>query len=234
VRAVKKGSRWSKKRAYTLLLLGNYSEVLLILKRISTALSEVGQIQNRLSKEEHEISESQKEALVTRMFDLLSLLRLDVKALYLWTAQITDVFQHCGSKIDLAELKRISLFRHQLIIHVHETPFFQASLTTKSGTTYSAEKEKLEDLYQPFDFRNSRFVGLQNLVRKARFFIPELDQEKNRFERIKILYRQINRIADRKLQREVQKFVFRVGLPTDSPGVIADALLQALRGYRKS
>jgi hypothetical protein len=98
----------------------------------------------------------------------------------------------------------------------------------------SAEKEKLADLYQPFDFRNSRFVGLQNLVRKARFFIPELDQEKNRFERIKILYRQINRIADRKLQREVQKFVFRVGLPTDSPGVIADALLQALRGYRRS
>ena len=78
VKSIRKGSRFSRKRAYALLLLGNYSEVLLILTRISTALSEVGKIQNRLSSEEHEISESQKEALVTRMFDLLSLLRLDV------------------------------------------------------------------------------------------------------------------------------------------------------------
>ena len=234
VRPITDTSRWSKKRAYTLLVLDNYSEVVLILKRILDALKEVGELQRKRSRREPELQEQEKETLRTRTYDLLSFLRLDMKALYLWTAHITDVFQHSGSKIDLTELKRISLFRHNFLTQIHETPFFKSSLTTKSGTIYNPEKETFEDLYQAFDFRDSTFVGLQTLVRKARNFIPELEKEQNRFERIKILYRQINRITNRQLQRQVQKFVFRVGLPTDSPGVIADALLQALKGFRRS
>ncbi len=88
-------------------------------------------------------------------------------------------------------------------------------------------------MYHPFDFRKSRFVGLQTLVRKASSFIPELEQEENRLERIKILYRQVNKISDRELKRKVKKFIFRVGLSTDSPEIIAEALLQALKSYRR-
>ncbi|OLE53385.1 MAG: hypothetical protein AUG51_13195 [Acidobacteria bacterium 13_1_20CM_3_53_8] len=235
IRPINQNSRWSKKRAYTLLLLENYIEVLLIFKRILDSLNELADIKSRVKFDEiPEDERAEREALMMRTFDLLAFLRLDIKALYIWTAQITDIFKDSGVKIDLEELNRISLFRHKLITHVHETPFFKSSLTTKSGTTYNPKEEFIEDMYLPFDFRNSRFVGLQTLVRKATSFIPELGQEKNRFERIKILYRQVNKIADNELKRNVKKFIFKVGLPTDSPGIIAVALLQALKNYRRS
>src|ERR1051325_10223438 len=168
VRVVNQKSRWSKKRAYTLLLLGTYSEVLLIFKRILESLNELAEIQSRIRYEEiPEDEKAEREMLVMRSFDLVALLRVDIKALYIWTAQITDIFKDSGAKVDLKELDRISLFRHKLITHVHETPFFKSSLTTKSGTTYNPKEEFIEDMYLPFDFRDSRFVGLEVLVRKA-------------------------------------------------------------------
>ena len=232
VKAINQNSRWSKKRAYALLLLGNYSEVLLIFKRILDSLNEIADIQGRIKYDDvPEGERAERDVLMIRSFDLVAFLRLDIKALYIWTAQITDIFKDSGAKVDLEELDRISLFRHKLITHVHETPFFKSSLTTKSGTTYNPKEEFIEDMYHPFDFRKKRFFGLETLVRKVSSFIPELEQEKNIFERIKILYRQVNKISDKELKRKVKKFIFKVGLPTDSPGIIAEALLQALKSY---
>lgn len=237
VKAINQNSRWSKKRAYTLLLLGNYSEVLLIFKRILDSLNEIADIQGRIKYDKvPEGERAERDVLMIRSFDLAAFLRLDIKALYIWTAQITDIFKKSGAKVDLEELDRISLFRHKLITHVHETPFFKSSLTTKSGTTYNPKEEFIEDMYYPFflfAFREKRFSGLETLVRKASSFIPELEQEKNIFGRVKILYRQVNKISDTELKRKVKKFIFKVGLPTDSPGIIAEALLQALKSYRR-
>ena len=151
-----------------------------------------------------------------------------MKALYIWTTFITDVLRDTRAAICFDELDRISLFRHKLITHVHETPLFRSSHTTKSGTLYNLKLEVIEDMYQPFDFRDRRFAGLKTLVRQASSFIPELLHEKNRFNQIKFLYRDLNNISNAQLKRSVKKFVFKVGLPTDSPGVIADALLQGL------
>jgi len=228
---IKEGSRWSKKRAYTLLVLDNYNEAVLILRRILSAFKELGEVERLRTKPK--LPEQQRETLRARQYDLLSFLQLDTKALYLWTAQITGVFQHSGEKIDLSELERISLFRHKLMTHVHQTPFFKSSLTMKSGIIHNPDKEVFHDFYQSFDLdlRNSRFAGLHTLVQKARLFVPEVGKKWNRFETIEILYQHINRISDRKLQREIMKFIFKVGLPTDSPGVIADALLEALRAF---
>ncbi len=147
VRAINQNSRWSKKSAYTLLLLGNYSEVLLIFKRILDSLNEIADIQGRIKYDEiPEGERAERDALALRKFDLIAFLRLDIKALYLWTAQITDIFNDSGARVDLEELERISLFRHKLITHVHETPFFKSSLTTKSGTTYNPKEEFIEDV----------------------------------------------------------------------------------------
>jgi hypothetical protein len=235
IRPINERSRRGKKRAQTLLLLGNYSEVVLILRRILESLNEIVVLQARIKYDEiPEAEKPERERLIRRSFDLVALLRLDMKALYIWTALITDILRNSGTPIDLDELDRISLFRHKLITHVHETFFFKSSLTTKSGTMYHPKLEIVEDMYLPFDFSNRRFVGLHSLVRKASSFIPELVQETNRFEQIKLLYRGINRISNAQLKRSVKKFVFKVGLPTDSPGVIANALLQGLRDYRRN
>jgi hypothetical protein len=234
IRPIKEGSRRSKKRAHTMLLLGNYSEALLILRRILENLNEIADLQGRIKLGKIEAAERpENERLIIRSFDLVALLRLDMKALYIWTALITDVLRDSGAAVCLDELDRIALFRHKLITHVHETPFFKSSLTTKSGTMYNPTLELIEDRYLPWDFRDRRFVGLKTLVRKASSFIPELLNEKNRFEQIKILYRRINGISNGQLKRDVKKFVFKVGFPTDSPGVIADALFQGLKEYRR-
>jgi len=227
-------SRRSEKRAQTILLLENYTEAVLILRRILEGLNELDNLIARIKA--RKISDAEKperERLGRRMSNLVRLLRLDMKALYIWSALITDIFKKTGAPVNLAELERISLFRHKLITHVHDTPFFRSSLTTKSGMTYSPKLEIVEDMYFPWDFRNRRFIGLRNLVRKASSFIPELARETNRFEQIKFLYRGINKISDVQLKRDVKKFVFKVGLPTDSPGNIANALLQGLKEYRR-
>jgi hypothetical protein len=235
IRPITKHSRRSEKRAYAILLLGNYSEVVLILRRLLDNLNEIADLQARIKYDEvPEAERPENERLAMRTFDLVALLRLDMKALYVWTAFITDVLRDTGRPIRLDELNRISLFRHKLITHVHETPFFKSSHTTKSGTKYNPKQELIEDQYLPFDFRDRRFAGLKTLVRQASSFIPELLDENNRFEQIKILYRRINSISNADLKRRVKKFVFRVGLPTDSPGVIASALLDGLNEYRLS
>lgn len=234
VRPIGESSRWGRKRAYTLLLLVNFQEVVLVLKRIDATFKELADLQPRLVTGKLPDSEEVKrETLIRRNFELVSLLSLDMKTLYMWAALITDILSKSNSTIDLRELDRIALFRHKLITHVHTTPFFRASLTTRSGTKYAPDKEMIEDLYVPWDFRDKRFVGLESLVQKASLFIPELKVEKNRFERIKIMYQRVNEIVDQALKRKVLKFIFRVGVGTDSPGVIAEALYIALRDYRR-
>jgi hypothetical protein len=128
VRPIGPRSRVSRKRAYTVLLFENYAAVVIILKRIAVAIRRVGQIQHSLfpPNAAKNLPELETETLVTETLDLLKHLDVDIKSLYLWTALITDIFERSPVKVELLELKRISLFRHKFITHIHDNkPFFE-------------------------------------------------------------------------------------------------------------
>jgi hypothetical protein len=237
VRPIGPRSHLSKKRAYTLLLLENYNEVVLILRRILTTLIKVAGLQKLLfpsQSAETYLSESEKQILIKEQFNLTASLPVDVKSLYLWTAQITDIFDKSGVYIDLSELQRISLFRHNFITHIHETMFFETSLSTKAGTKFHPGHEEVEILYHPFFFSKRRFVGLKSIIKRAVPYIPELAIEENIWEQLYTLYRQMNKITDRDIQRSAKKIIFKLGNATESPVIIAAALLIALKTYRRA
>lgn len=231
-------SRRSKKRSYNSLLNENYYNVLLVLKRILDDLKESQKVIKQIFDPNRDkskiIIEAERVELVNKHSIILSYLRIDIKILYIFTAQIFDIFRKSRANIDLKELERISLFRHKLITHIHETSFFDSSITTQGGTRFHLENESIDVLYSPLLWSKSRFTGLGKIVKKTTPFIPELEDEENVFERIGILYRHINKIIDKKLRKDVIEFIFKIGLTTENPNIIALALLQALKEHRRN
>lgn len=238
-RGVTNNSRRSNKRAYNALLKENYTEVILVSKRILTGLKEIDIVSKQIFDPDiinktKTFTPEERQILGSQHTSILSYLQLDIKILYLLTALIFDIFRKSKAKIDLKELERISLFRNQLITHIHTTPLFNTAISTKHGTLYHPEKEKFEVMYtSPVD-TDSKFKGLNKLVKKATVFIPDLANEINHYERIKIIYRQLDKISDRRLRKDITDFFFKVGLTTENPAVIAQALFQALKSHRRN
>lgn len=224
-------SRWTKKRAYTLLLVENYKEVVLILKRIISTLTRLGAIQDKISSSPT-TGQTLRQVEGEYHYLLNVSLPVDVKCLYLWTAQITNIFIKSGVGIDLAELKRISLVRHKFITHIHENVFFKKSLLTRGGSIFRTESEHVAILFHPFLYSKNKFTGMKAVVKKATPYIPELATENNTWKQHYILYRHLNKITDPELKENVKKFIIKSGIATEPPALIANALLAALKKYQ--
>jgi hypothetical protein len=219
-------ARVSRKRAYKSLLLEDYREVTIIFRRILGTLQRLQPIQDQVFREGNAST-----TLVQQMLNETSTFAVDVKSLYLWTAHISDVFAKSGAAVDLAELERISLFRHKFITHVHQTPVFEKSTTIRAGVKYHLENEHIEVLFHSMFFRKSHFRGMKRLVRRVSLFVPELAHEGNYWNQLYILYRRLNAITDKSLRREVQIKIFELGNSSEPPSVLAQALLTALRSF---
>jgi len=178
---------------------------------------------------------AKQQELLAQITEAQKHLSLDVKSLYVWTALIRDIFRNSDAKIDLRELERISLARHKFIIHVHSgnREFLRTSLDPRGGIRLSAAHEEVEILFN-VRFSRAKWIGFKSVIRQATPFIPELAKEKNQTEQLNILYRQVNDITDQTVRRLAFDKIFRIGMATDQPGVIAMALLDALVEYRRS
>lgn len=228
-------ARRTEKRAYQFLLYENYQEVEVIFRRLIVSLQQVEKIQAQLWPKEGQpaLPHDLQRQFIAAMRSVTETFPVDVKSMYLWTAQIADIYSKSGSSVDVSELKRIALLRHNFITHVHETPLFQQAVTTRSGHTFHPGNEHVELLFHPFIFKDRYFKGLSRLAKKTSVFIPELKGKENHWDRLYTLYRGLNRIPDQALRRDVQKKIFALGNATEPPVVLAQALLVALQAFLK-
>lgn len=223
-------SRFSKKRAFKLLILHNYNEVVLILKRILNTLERIKEINEDLINES--LREIEDEKLILEHISLTSYLIVDVKSLYLWVAHIKDVMEKSGVAIDLSELYRISFLRHKFITHIHDQPFFMNHLETIWALMFNFENENVEILFH-HHYSKKRFKDFKSIVKKAKSFIPEFASERNYWHQLYLLYSNRNKISDKNIEKDVNEMITRVGIKTEPPNVIAAALLDVLRNLNR-
>jgi hypothetical protein len=161
---------------------------------------------------------------------------MDIKSLYLWTAQIKDIYSKSGSKIDLSELHRISLVRHKFITHIQETPYFKTSLHIQFGMILGAkDSDEVKMIFHSLRNSKNKFSKLNSVRKKALPYITELKNEPNVWNQINLFYSQINKITKKSIKEEVEKIILpKLGLTTEPPTILAKALLVAIKSYRIS
>ena len=156
--------------------------------------------------------------------------------MYLWTAQIKDIYSKSGSKIDLSELHRISLVRHKFITHIQETPYFKTSLHIQFGMILGAkDSDEVKMIFHSLRNSKNKFSKLNSVRKKALPYITELKNEPNVWNQINLFYSQINKITKKSIKEEVEKIILpKLGLTTEPPTILAKALLVAIKSYRIS
>ena len=225
-------NRRTKKQAFIKLILRKYNEVIIILNRILSEYIENQKIQLEVEKNYEENVEPNQEK-VLRLFKLYDLLRLDIKTLYIWVFHIEDLFKK-EYKVDigLTELSRLSFIRHQFISqHIVETQFFKSSAIFTGGLKVG-KNGKIQLLFYDFFSKKDLFVGIKKLVKNCKKYLPVLKNTKNQYEQIDIIYSLRDKLP-KKMKRDVNKFIVKSGISTESPSKIALALLSVLKNYRK-
>jgi hypothetical protein len=229
-----RASRRTHKRATLNLVMLNYGEVLQILKRIQAQQKKYRRLEERYPVQQvRDLTDRKVEEAWSEQAEIRSSVRLDIKTLYIWAHQIKDIFLQHKVRIDLSELSRIAFLRNYFITHVSKTPFFQDPSSTQPGLLFDREFEKIEIVFHslsPTRVKQRKFSGL---IKDMSVHIPELQIEKNFFERIKIVYRNLNKLRGTGLKKDAQELLSKFGLRTEPPGEIAEALLVALKEYRR-
>ncbi len=223
----------TKRRAYTSTLLDNYGEIIVISQRMIRTFNDLFETRNLLFNSEPEIPEAESKRLYEEYRYHNSLIVVDIKSLYLWTAIIQEIYRECRVKIDLSELDRISLVRHKFFVHVTKNDkYFKKELQLGKSMYMNPEKQTVAIVLTPLLSKKRKFSGLKKIVKMAQPYLPELIKEKNSYQQIFYLYEHLNKIPDRKVQRKAKEFIMMIGPLTDSPTVILLALLKALKSYR--
>lgn len=207
------------------LILANYSEVLSILARIVE--------QQELCKT-LQAPPGDKGIGMQLTFQIAPLLSLDIKSLYIWTHQICSIFKNPQVNIDLSELQRISIIRNKFLTHITEQPLLAHSKSARSGMTLDGTFEDIQLLFHSLSYPQELYDAIEKLAEELKDLIPDLQNQVNFYVRIRIIYENLNKIADGKLKKSAVKVIQNVGLATESPSKIAEALLTALKEYKKS
>jgi hypothetical protein len=159
---------------------------------------------------------------------------VDIKALYLWSYNLEEIFEKCylSSKLNLEELKRVCLIRHLFIthypkkvLHKNKNHFFTAELWT------GFDSEDIKINFAPLIHRKNHFLGLNKLKKRLRNYFPDFLQIKNRHLEVTYLYEKINLIPDLNLKRDVEQFLGGVGIRTERPSKILEVLFATLKQY---
>lgn len=228
--------RWSQKQACLSLVVRNYGEVLVILKRLLASQERLRQLHSTIiatafdTPREHP---NKSEALAEYM-TILEPITLDIKILYVWCYHIKEVFRKCEVKINaMAELQRVSLLRHAFITHAADQPMFQTATSLQAGVVFDGKCENIRIRLHPLIVKESQFVGLKGLVRSAKQYIPELKTEANYYEQLRLIYENLNNLSDAGLHKRAEKLIRRLGTVSEPPAQIVSILLKALREYKR-
>lgn len=219
------GGRWTKKRAFNLLLLEHYQDILLLFQRILQNLDELKAVLEQ-NKNFH------------KHVELRKFLTLDVKNLYFLTALINSIFNRVKPiKIYDEDLQRIANIRHELIVHIIDENkshiFLKPPFRFRTSFDYSPKDEKFEVDYFPYNPPKKWICELDELVTESSKFIPELSDTLTYPDQVKVLYRFTYKITDSVLKRKVRQFVYKSGVQTDPLNVICYVLIKTLKKHRK-
>lgn len=226
------GARRTKKRAEAASLLALYREVLIILDRIEhegvTAVARLNEFM-RLPPSEQDPAEFPAISALTAR------LSVDIKSLYHWSYAIEDFFAHSSARatIDLAELRRIAIFRHKLMVHQARTPMRKRGHVPSSASTMGPDPENVRLVSHPILGGPAVWRGHVRQMAGLNRSVPGLKDEHNLWEKIDLIYRHYN-LLPLKDQLWVRNELFgAVGLRSDPPAVVAFALLVALQDYQR-
>lgn len=225
--------RLTKKRAEVVSLLGLYRELLIILERITVegipAMASMDQYMKRSPRRT-----DAADVAIAQM--LLARLVVDVKSLYHWSYAIERFieFSSARGKVDLAELQRISIFRHKLMVHQAETPMRERGHVPMAAQSWGPDSENIRLVTHPIRSAPGVWRGYKRGISRLNRYVPGLKEEPNVWAKIDLIYRAFNDVprAEQNLVRN--KLFGAVGLTSDPPVVVAGALLTALRDYKRS
>lgn len=224
-------ARRSNKKSYAQLILENYDGVALILERIRYDQIKLSELhKTHLTLEDKKTANSIKDIIKYN-----NLIILDIESLYIWSAKIYNLLERYRANVNLKELKRISLVRHIFFTHIVDSNLFKKSVSTRSGIRYNImEVEKNEILFHPNNIPDKELSKLRKIVKKSILFIPELKNEKNYWEQLHVLWKNVDKISDANIKRAVMNVIKRLGVATDPPEYIAEVLLKCLKDFRKT
>ena len=117
-----------------------------------------------------------------------------------------------------------------LIVPVHNGENFIESSLKEYHKVFSTEFENLEILFHPFGSTVIAETELNNLIVRFAPYIPEISLETNYYERMTLLYRNINKLPgkDRSI---AQEFITRKGTRSDPPRNIVNVLIKLHTEY---
>jgi len=233
--------RLTSKRAEVQSLLGLYRDVLVILDRITSEGLPATAFMDDYMRRQPQRSDA-ADLAAARTF--IARLAVDVKSLYHWTYAIEDFLAHSSvmGQVDLSELNRISIFRHKLMVHHGRTPMRRGGQVATSAQTWGPDPENFRLMTHPIlrgasVWRNrstGAWRGHRQRMARLNAFVPGLKAEGNLWEKTDLIYRYFNRLPSTERPWVRNQLFGTVGLRSDPPVVVALALLEALKDYKRS
>jgi hypothetical protein len=232
--------RLTSKRAEVQSLLGLYRDILIILDRItSEGLPATAFMDDYMTRQPQRSDAADLAA--TQL--LIARLAVDVKSLYHWTYAIEDFLRHSSAagRVDLSELNRISIFRHKLMVHHGRTPMRRGGLVATSAQSWGPDTENFRLVTHPIlrgtsvwrSRSTAAWRGQLRRMARLEAFVPGLKAEGNLWEKTDLIYRHFSRLPSTEQQWVRDQLFGSVGLRSDPPTVVALALLQALKDYKR-
>lgn len=221
--------KWTRRNELLQMMYTIYEDIILVNERLITVQTEYRALEAR---QKHG---STSDAEIKRQFKLYRFFELDIKTLY----NLVYAVDHCLSrsfvvgKVDLQELKRILLFRHLYLFHYPPIDSRQKPPRPlrSFNRTFAADIETYEIFHLPPQRTAIYFSGIVRLKQNAKKYIPELNGVKNDAypDIIRLLYRNLDKLNDRKLRRATMKFLKEKGIVSDTPVHILETLYVVLR-----
>lgn len=232
--------RLTKKRAERDSVLLLYHDVLVILDRMLVeGVPATRYLDHRMKRP----SSRSDAAKLRAALIALARLAVDLKSLYHWTYAIEDFLAHTavGSALDLRELKRLSIFRHKLMVHQAQTPMRRRGHVPFSAQSWPSGSDAFRLVTHPIQrgaavwrARSGAAWGgyIRKMARLSRY-VPGLEEQGNVWVKTDLIYHHFNSLPASE-QGWVRNDLFgAVGLQSDSPAAIVSALRQALLDYKR-
>lgn len=226
--AMSASTRANQRRADRAALVNLYDEVLTIFTRLIEDLMPIHQAAVSLRSG----LPAPRETDLNRYFEAMPKLTVDLKSLHHWCYSIVNFVRKTEPRVDVSELDRISLFRSKLIVHYPETPMGHSGRLSGSGTRVGPNFGQVEIIGHPWQHPKRFISGHSREFHRLEQFVPGLRDEGNYWERVRLVYKHFNGIADPDLRKWVRDTLFgTAGIPSEQPLVIVAALHQVLMDY---
>lgn len=205
-RKYKPSTRTTIRLAKRQLLIQLYKEVTLILTRIDNELWKLNELDNQLKEnwQEGQVHpDSQLGKIINEQVTLRDYLLIDITSLFHWIYIIDNAIG--GNKFS----KSICAFRNVFIVHFPEKITISAK-TRKLTHAVHFSKGGAQLVFIPF-FGSKKFVGYHTKVERViSKYIPEVLNENNIHERIRIIWENLDSLPDKYIkgnQRDKNHFI---------------------------